>query len=1137
MRWYWILTVLIFFGIDSTIGQTVSPNFRSKKIAVGDSIQIDSVSINPFQFQILNKSRKIIDSSYYKADFKNGMVYLNPEITATLDSVYLHYYRYPDFLTKTYFQYDPSLIIPANAAKKKFFALSNPKNNTSFTPFEGLNTNGSISRGVTVGNNQNAVLNSELDLQISGKISDNVSLRASLQDSNIPIQQGGYSQNLDEFDQIFIELYSDLWKMRAGDVILQNANSYFNRFTKNVQGISISGTIPGNESESQVFGAGALVRGVFTRSRFTAQEGNQGPYKLTGPNGELFVLIVSGSERVYVNGLLLERGENKDYIIDYNAGEIRFNPTYPITSEMRISVEYQTTERNYSRIIAYGGGAYSHKKFNLEAFVYSENDAKNQSLQQNLNDAQKEILSDAGDDMSKMIAPSAVEDTFDENKVLYKKEIIDGNEVFVFTTDPEDTVFNVRFSLVGDNQGNYILNNVNTINQTYVYIPPINGIPQGNYAPVVQLTAPTKLQVAVVQGAYQAEKTNISFEVSGSKNDLNLFSDLDDGNNDGFAGRFQVQQRLFSKDSSWVLQAFANGDFVQEQFRSIERIYNIEFARDWNLGTPVGNQTLWTSGFELAHPQKGTSKYLFQYLDFSESYVGNRHSFLTDLSFKKWKILSSSSVLNSNTDFLDSRFFRSYNQAVYGLKKYWIGARLDTEENKELLKIDSTYTNNTQRFVSYETFTGVGDSTKIYTEIGYKFRTNDSVQNNLLEETTRSHTYYLKSNLINTKKTKLSIFANYRRLNFTNDTIENEQSLNSRIVYNQRFSKNKINWNTVFETNSGTLPRQEFTYVEVDPGRGTHTWNDYNDNGVQELNEFEIAPFADQATFLRVLLPNQVFIKTNQTKLSQLLTLNPANWSNSKKKYQKFLSHFYNQTSYIIDRKNLRENDSFTLNPFKKSDDELALNLSFRNTLFFNRGKQRYTTSYTYLDADNTNLLVTGLQENSTENHQFQFVHKVKKFWLFDVKNEFLKIESKSENFDNRNYLLDGYSFLPKISYLFSLQTQLSVFYENKHQDNTIGEEELLQQNLGISFMYANKQKISLTGTFTYIDNDYEGNPFSPVGYQLLNGLQPGTNYTWSLLAQKKLTNYLDLNISYSGRKSEDSNSIHTGTVQLRAYF
>ena len=53
----------------------------------------------------------------------------------------------------------------------------------------------------------------------------------------------------------------------------------------------------------------------------------------------MYVIVISGSERVYVNGVLLKRGENNDYTIDYNAGEIVFTSLFTITSEMRISIE------------------------------------------------------------------------------------------------------------------------------------------------------------------------------------------------------------------------------------------------------------------------------------------------------------------------------------------------------------------------------------------------------------------------------------------------------------------------------------------------------------------------------------------------------------------------------------------------------------------------------------------------------------------------------------------------------------------------------------------------------------------------------------------------------------------------------
>jgi len=467
-----LLILCSFWGYS----QEKSRSFRKKRVAVKDSILIDSVSINPSKFLIKTKNNLVLDSTLYTVDFAKALLRFNQPID--IDTIQIEYLRYPKFLTTVYRQLDDKVIVDRSSNFKQLYRLENTTKQDVFKPFDGLTTSGSISRGVTIGNNQNSVLNSELDLQISGKLSDKVSLRASIQDANIPLQESGYSQRLDEFDQVFIELFSNDWNIRAGDIDLVNTNSYFANFSKRVQGLLVNANI---NDKTSIFAAGALVRGQFTTAQFTAQEGNQGPYKLRGPNNELFVLIVSGSETVYVNGVPLERGENNDYIIDYNAGEIIFNSTYPITSEMRITVDYQFSERNYSRFTVFGGGNYQTEKLNLNVSVYSESDAKNQPLQQNLSTEQTQILADAGDNPNLMIAPSATAESYSENRILYKKELIGTDEIFVFSNNPDDELYSVRFTLVGTNQGNYILSNNNAISNIYEYVAPVGGVPQGNY--------------------------------------------------------------------------------------------------------------------------------------------------------------------------------------------------------------------------------------------------------------------------------------------------------------------------------------------------------------------------------------------------------------------------------------------------------------------------------------------------------------------------------------------------------------------------------------------------------------------------------------------------------------------------------
>src|SRR5690606_24986905 len=127
-------------------------------------------------------------------------------------------------------------------------------------------------------------------------------------------------------------------------------------------------------------------------------------------------------------------------------------------------------------------------------------------------------------------------------------------------------------------------------------------------------------------------------------------------------------------------------------------------------------------------------------------------------------------------------------------------------------------------------------------------------------------------------------------------------------------------------------------------------WNDYNGNGIQELEEFEIAPYPDLAIYVRMFLPNQTYVKTYQTKLTQVFNFNFGSWQNETG-MKRFLSQFHIQSSFILDRSILRNNSGIAWNPFAGEDDELvADNSNIRNSLYFNRGKQKYTTIYSLIN-------------------------------------------------------------------------------------------------------------------------------------------------------------------------------------------
>ena len=1120
-----LLFLLLFIGF-SIQSQTITTDFRSQKLFLKkDTIKFDSVAINPLNFKVLNKLLKPIAPSEYKIDFNNAALVINaiayPEIT-------LEYFRFPNFITKTYTPYDQNLILPNSTNTGKLYSLTTNKKMSEVQLFEGLKTKGFISRGLTSGNNQNAVTNAALDLEISGKLSNKVTLKANIWDTNIPIQENGYSQNISDFDRIFIEMFSDNWRVKAGDLSLTNQDSYFAPFTKQASGLEVEAKI---SDHLKVSASGAIVRGKFSTFTIIGIEGNQGPYKIVGANNEPNIVIIGGSEKVYINGIKIKKGENKDFTIDYNLGEITFNTTYPITNDMRIWIEFQYSDRNYTRFVTYESATYKSEKLNISSFFYNENDAKNQPLQQALSEEQKQILADAGNNTSLMFAESATITAFDENKILYRKVANGALETFEYSADPNEDLYLVTFTNVGENGGDYVIDNSTATGNIYKFI----GINQGNYTLVTRLIAPTKSQVFILKTDYKpTEKTIFSSEVAISNNDVNLFSAVGDTQNTAIAAKIGWQQVLV--DKKWQLTSSINHEYAHENFKTLQRWESVEFNRDWNLLTNNATKNYFQSEFNLQNKKNDFILYRYNHLNYVATFNGNKHELQSKIKYKNTAFFIDASFLKNTSTVESNSFLRAKATVEQRFKKSWLGAFTNLETNSRKNSNSKEFINTSHRFKEFEAYFGLGDTAKVFTKVGFNYRNNDSIKLNKFTEINNRKSFYINSKLIQNKNTNLSVYANYRLTG--NNFSEDEKSLNSRFIFNQKLFNNFVNLNTLYETSSGNVARQEYIYLKTAPGLGYYTWRDYNNDGVQDFDEFEIAEFQDQANYLRVPKPNLRFLATQRAKFKQAINLNFKQWKN-KNGFKKIISHFNNESLLSVENEQSKKDNSFNFNPFNFNKDQLiGLNFSLRNSLYFNRNLQKYSTSYTYGKLRNKQQYFIGMQEQNTKTHQIEFAHKFATFWLFDLMAKVSNNNLQTENFNNRNYLIEGKEIQPKISFLYSQNKKFTAFYHFKNKENNLQDfEALQQQKFGLEYFYISTKKDQITANINVFLNNFTGETNSPVAYQMLEGLQAGKNYTWNLLFNRKLNSFLNLNLNYLGRKSENSKTIHTGSVQLRAIF
>ena len=1117
----WLLVV--GFSIQS---QTISKDFVVKNIVVvKDSIQLDSVPINPQKFKVKNFILEEIPNSEYQVDFTKALLIINSK---NYQKITVEYFKLPEFITKIYTPFNDNLILPNQTNTGKLYSVTSTKKVSEVTLFEGLQTKGFITRGITTGNNQNAVTNSALDLEILGKLSKDVTLRANIFDTNIPIQENGYSQNITDFDRIFIEMFTDTWRVKAGDILLENKESFFAPFKKQTSGLQVKANV---NSKLKLGASGAVVRGKFNNFKLIGAEGNQGPYKIYGANNEPSILIIAGSDQVYINGVPIERGENKQYTIDYNLAEITFNTTFPITNDMRITIEFQYSDRNYTRFVTYEEASYASEKLGVSGYFYSENDAKNQPIQQALTNNQKQILANAGNNVDLMVAESAFEDAFDVNKILYKKSTNGAVEFFEYSSNSNDQLYFVTFTDVGANNGNYSLDQSTAIGNIFSFV----GVNQGSYQPIVRLIPPTKSQMLVVQSNYNvSNKTQISSEIALSNNDANLFSSIDDSENNGLAAKVGWQQVLL--DKKWQLSSSIHHEYAHKNFKTLQRWESVEFNRDWNILNNNATKNYFQTQLVLKNEENSFVSYRYNHLNYTNEFNGNKHEISTKMQLENTTFFADASLLENTSTTESNSFIRANANAEHRFSNKWMGVFINLETNARKNKTTQQFVPTSHRFKEYETYFGIGDTTKVFAKIGFNYRDNDSIKQNAFTQINNRKTFYLNSKLLQNNTTSLSVFANYRLTE--NRFLENEKALNSRVIFTKKWLKDFINQATTYETSSGNVARQEYIYVKTEPGFGFYTWIDYNNDGIQDFDEFEIAQFQDQAEYLRVPKPNLRFIATQKVKINQTVTLNASKWAN-KKGVKKVLSHFYNQSFLTIENEQEKIGNSFNFNPFNFDENKLInLNYSFRNSLYFNKNLQKYSAIYTYANSKNKQQFFIGNQESSIKLHQLEVAHKFANFWLFEIMTKLSTNDLQTQNFNNRNYVIEAKEVQPKISFLYSKDNRFTAFYHFKNKQNSLQDfEKLQQQKIGVEYFYLGSKNNQITGGFNLFFNNFVGDTNSPVAYQMLEGLQAGKNYTWNVLFNRRLNSFLNINLNYLGRKSDNSKIIHTGSVQLRANF
>ena len=1081
------------------------------------------------------------------------------------DTLRVRYVRQPIRLKRVYQLYRLDTLINTKDSLKAprirsvFNGLSNPFKDLN----SDLQTRGSIVRGVNIGSNRDLSLNSGLNIELSGHLTKNMEVIAALTDESTPIQPEGNTQTLNEIDRVYVQFKSPFIEGTVGDINLDHKESQFGRVFRKLQGLTLLGTYKNYFAGVTA----ATTRGFFNRMTFIGQEGNQGPYQLTGKNGEREIIVLAGTEKVWVNGKQMLRGEGNDYIIEYANGQLTFTNRRLITGEARIEVdfEYFPASQRFSRN-AYGartGGVLFNNKLSYELRYFKESDAPDKIIGggEPLSDADKKILRAAGNDFRKAVTDGAKFIGTGKGSYVKADTSYLGKTYSYFRyVGREQGDYSVTFTDLGQAQGDYVRDRLGQYRWT--------GPGTGNYLPVKLLPLPQKQQLTDLRFNWApAENLKIESELALSNFDLNTFSTVDDGQNSGNAWSLKADaKKLALHPGGWNLGDFdasVNIRLIDDSFRALDRFNQADYQRYWNILNETGNRsgeksiqlhgtyrpaTNYTLGIDGGFLSRGLQK---------TNRLATRLNFLLPAAIEsgaKYELINSRYDGNK----VRNTWRRLHSSIAAPVWLFKPGISLDFENRRNQTP---SYLNGF-RFDDYGINLALFKMKHIDGYVQYHQRRDKvyDVQNNgALVPQSQTATRHLNLSLKGLRHTTASLDIILRKKNYSarfknikvdtlkllfadasvQDTVWQDRSTNlAELRITHSHWKNAIRANAQYRLSTQQTALREKVYIKVQQGRGNLRFD-------PDLNEYVPDPDGDYVLFV---VPSGKFEPVTKINSAFRLNFDPGRYWRREKKGLKYLLSQISGVSYFRVNEETKEKNLLAIYLLNLSKYQGAQTLKgsivYDQDLYILKRNRalNFRLQYRYRD-DRFNQF---LDPNENEDRltiekgfrtDWRITPKIKSQTEIRLKNSVRS--TKANALRNRDiagrYVQQLFSYRPVSLLEFRLDTNYGL-EKNRAPEYPLN---LWFVTSKLQTTYSFKGKGRLTGNYEFQKVNVTSNPLQRVvPFEMARGKKEGISQRWQLRAEYTVSKNIVFTLLYTGRFDAGFDSvIHTGQAEVRAFF
>ncbi|MFT4603617.1 MAG: hypothetical protein ACI9W4_000332 [Rhodothermales bacterium] len=1019
----------------------------------------------------------------------------------------------------------------------------------------GIRSRGSISRGVIAGSNRDVAVESGLRLELEGELAPGLDVRASLSDADSPIRPDGSTQRLSEFDRVFIEMTARSGRVVLGDFEGRLDGSLYASLNRKLQGVMISGgNRQGNSSmDISVRAAGATSRGEYQNQTLAAIDGVQGPYRLEGALGERFVLVLPGSERVYLDGQLLTRGESEDYILDYSLGELTFTGGNLIGADTRLTAEFQYSTNQFTRTLVasevdlgFGRQFGSRRRFTLGGSLIREADTGEFLSEFGLSAADSVLLVSAGDAPASRSGAREVAYDPEARFTQYTLEQMAADSVFVAVVSrpgPRVTVYRVQFSRVGEGLGSYRRDSQSINGISYVY----RGEGLGAYEPIRLLPRPRLKSVLDLRGSVMPFRgLTLDGEAARSLNDLNRLSPLDEGDNAGTA--FRVGISMDPADTP--LGRFGVGidaNRTSRSFATFERYREVEFARRWNLpsqtalraGTVVGADyeqevtgTLFWSPLDSLQAEMSMAK-----LDLPGIFQGDRATLEAayNRSGRPAAALRSTSVRSDDFVRQASGTWRNdHLRFDHAYRSLDLSLELESEKRADWLA-DSLGASSLRYLeirpgVAYEK-----DATTWRAQV--ERRLESWPQGNQLVRAADSWTLSTGAETARPGGTRGSVDIAWRSRNVRDGFEGLAAGTDTRALLVNTNGATRAGWvqlDWLYDARTERTPVLQEIYLRAGPELGAYIWDDANGDDVVQLDELLPETTPNEGTYIRTFLPSDSLAAVNSVRARLVGRYRPPARPDASLRWNGqtvFDVHEQSRTSSRLDVYLLR------LDRFRTPGVTTGGRLRVRQDISVSHPASGLSLDASMQENRALSELASGVETRAGRILEASLGYRLSPRLQTAIRVAAERDDTDSDLFASRRFQLRTRSVRPSATLRWGAFIAQIAGELGRKRDDLAGREASLLK-VPVSIRWAEAGKADILTRFEVSSVALSGPVAAGLAeFELTDGRGQGTAYLWGLTAQWSLSGNLRATIAYDGRAPAGRDVIHTGRVQMSALF